>query len=114
MNTMYVISSSTDCVYKRRKCMKITCEDSEWSPDDNPPDLHIFEEQCGVIVALDHTSSAFDCFSIFMPLEIIKSKTNRYSYTIINKLRRQNGLKPNSFWSKWERVKLHEMYHFLQ
>lgn len=71
-----VISSSTDCVHvdKKHKRMPIISKDPEQSPDDNPPELHIFEEQCDVIAALDHTSTAFDYFPIFMPLEIINNQ----------------------------------------
>lgn len=111
MDTVFVGSSSTDCAHVDKGCkhMLIVSINSECSHD-NSPELPILEEQCGVIAALDHTFTAFDCFSTFMPLEmIIKSETNRFSNTIIKKIRR-----PISFWNKLEPVKLHEMYLFVK
>lgn len=42
----------------------------------------------------------------------IKTETNRYAATSIDRLKRQNNLKKSSIWHKWCTVKLHELYAF--
>lgn len=87
-----------------------------WTFTDSPPQGPIFEEQSGVSAPIDATSSALDCFSIFVPetmVKLFKSETNRYAASITDKLRRTNKLKPNSLWSLWRPVKLCEIYAFL-
>lgn len=86
-----------------------------WIFDDTPPALPVFSEISGVSAPLDSTSTVSDCFNIFFSRDMvkhIKTETNRYAASIIDKLKRTNTLKKNSLWKVWQPVKIHEIYLF--
>lgn len=90
-------------------------DESDWSQTDSRPQGFVFEEQCGVIAALDADCTEYDCFSLFFSPDIfrhVKTETNRYAASWLNEMKRKGTLKTFSMFNKWSAVKIHEIYKF--
>ncbi|XP_049938759.1 piggyBac transposable element-derived protein 4-like [Schistocerca serialis cubense] len=108
---------STESPRKRRRSSVPKSSDAElgWTALDMQPSLPEFKEESGRVTEVGDCSSPFDIFSVFIPESVvkhIKAETNRYVKSIADKIRRSRKMKPNSMWSSWTGVQLHEMYLF--